>query len=281
MFQALRKRLHLSPATAIATLALVFAMTGGAYAAKKYLITSTKQISPSVLKALTGKAGPAGAKGANGANGSNGANGAQGPQGPAGSNGSNGQNGANGESVTAKAAGGECSQGGTAFTVGGKTEHVCNGKNGTIGFTETLPAGKTETGIWSFGPVSIEGGAYNVPVASFAIPLKEPLVRDEKCENEENGAGEEGPCPERFINTAGKEVNLNGEEVESANCKGTVAKPTAQPGNLCIYTGSLLHARSSSLGLQNSGVAGAFLEVNLNGVEPKGYGTWAVTAPES
>ncbi|HEY5343386.1 MAG TPA: hypothetical protein VIJ66_06970, partial [Solirubrobacteraceae bacterium] len=75
MFSALRKRMHLSPATAIATLALVFAMTGGAYAAKHYLINSTKQISPKVLRALKGK---------NGKNGLNGANGAAGAQGPAG-----------------------------------------------------------------------------------------------------------------------------------------------------------------------------------------------------
>ena len=78
MFSAIRRRLRLSPATVIAGLALVFAMTGGAYAAKKYLITSTKQISPSVLKQLQGKAGAAGAPGAAGAQG------AQGPAGPAG-----------------------------------------------------------------------------------------------------------------------------------------------------------------------------------------------------
>ncbi len=75
MFSAIRRHMRVSPTTVIATLALVFAMTGGAYAAKKYLITSTKQISPSVLKALQGKAGPAGAAGA------------QGPAGPAGSGG--------------------------------------------------------------------------------------------------------------------------------------------------------------------------------------------------
>jgi hypothetical protein len=34
------------------SLALVFAMTGGAYAARKIIITSTKQISPKVLKKL-------------------------------------------------------------------------------------------------------------------------------------------------------------------------------------------------------------------------------------
>jgi hypothetical protein len=56
--RARRKRLTYS--NLIATVALVFAMTGGAMAASHYLITSTKQIKPSVLKKLKGKAGPQG-----------------------------------------------------------------------------------------------------------------------------------------------------------------------------------------------------------------------------
>lgn len=37
-------RKHVSYANVAATVALVFAMTGGAYAAKRYVITSMKQI---------------------------------------------------------------------------------------------------------------------------------------------------------------------------------------------------------------------------------------------
>ncbi len=77
-------RRHLSYANVVATMALVFAMSGGALAASHYLITSTKQIKPSVLKALKGKAGhagpigPAGPTGATGQPGSPGSNGAPG-----------------------------------------------------------------------------------------------------------------------------------------------------------------------------------------------------------
>lgn len=67
-----------SPGTAIALLALFFAMGGTAIAAHHYLITSTKQIKPSVLKSLKGRAGPKGATGATGAIGATGATGAKG-----------------------------------------------------------------------------------------------------------------------------------------------------------------------------------------------------------
>jgi hypothetical protein len=50
---------HLSYANVVSTLALLFAMTGGALAASHYVITSTKQIKPTVLKKLTPKAAPA------------------------------------------------------------------------------------------------------------------------------------------------------------------------------------------------------------------------------
>ena len=81
-------RRHLNYANVTATLALVFAMGGGALAANHYLINSTKQINPKVLKKLKGNAGKTGAKGASGAAGATGPGGATGPQGnggPAGS----------------------------------------------------------------------------------------------------------------------------------------------------------------------------------------------------
>ena len=75
-------RRHLSFANVAATLALVLAMSGGAYAAKRYMITSTKQIKPSVLASLHGKQGPRGFTGATGAAGPKGDRGPQGAPGP-------------------------------------------------------------------------------------------------------------------------------------------------------------------------------------------------------
>jgi hypothetical protein len=78
----MRKRLTYANLTA--TLALVFAMSGGAFAANHYLIESTKQISPKVTRTLRGHSGKKGAAGVRGAQGATGATGAQGPQGPQG-----------------------------------------------------------------------------------------------------------------------------------------------------------------------------------------------------
>jgi hypothetical protein len=77
-------------ANVAATLALVFAMSGGALAANHYLIHSTKQISPKVLKKLrgrTGKTGKTGATGKPGAPAKEGAPGKEGPQGKEGAEG--------------------------------------------------------------------------------------------------------------------------------------------------------------------------------------------------
>src|SRR5450759_1393577 len=104
MFSRIRRRITF--ANVAMTLALVFVMSGGAYAAGKYLINSTKQINPKVLKALKGKTGAAGKEGlagkegAAGKEGPKGANGTNGTEGP---KGANGTNGSNGESVTASA----------------------------------------------------------------------------------------------------------------------------------------------------------------------------------
>ncbi len=81
----MRKRI--TYANVAATLALVFAMSGGALAAKHYLITSTKQISPKVLKKLKGNTGKAGVAGSPGAAGKEGPQGKEGASGKAGERG--------------------------------------------------------------------------------------------------------------------------------------------------------------------------------------------------
>lgn len=79
---------RLSYANVTATLALFLAMAGGAYAAKRYLINSTRQISPKVLKQLRGARGPRGETGPLGP---------IGPQGETGLTGHGGQRGEKGE----------------------------------------------------------------------------------------------------------------------------------------------------------------------------------------
>ncbi len=74
-----------SPASAVALLALFLALGGSALAARHYLITSTRQIKPSVLKELHGARGASGPQGPAGASGPQGAQGAQGARGEAGS----------------------------------------------------------------------------------------------------------------------------------------------------------------------------------------------------
>ncbi|HEX5853188.1 MAG TPA: hypothetical protein VFY36_08850 [Solirubrobacteraceae bacterium] len=81
----MRKRITYANVTA--TLALVFAMSGGALAANHYLINSTKQISPKVLKKLKGKTGKTGAAGVPGAAGKEGAPGKEGAAGKTGERG--------------------------------------------------------------------------------------------------------------------------------------------------------------------------------------------------
>jgi hypothetical protein len=258
MFSTLRNRLHVSPATVIAAFALVFAMTGGAYAAKKYLITSTKQISPGVLKQLQGKAGPAGAPGSAGAQGS------AGPAGPAGPGGAKGETGPAGGAGKDGAPGKDGATGKSGAT--GAT-----GAAGTTGFTETLPAGKTETGTWWFEG---NGGEVQAAPISFPIPLS--------------------PADAALIT---KENIQGGEESDTEfkeECPGTVREPKAEPGALCIYVGALEEFASlpsritdpSDVSKQiheGSGIGptGGLLEFEGGHASDHAYGSFAVTAPKA
>lgn len=157
-----RLRKQLGPAgLVVAIAALVLAMVGGAYAAKKYVITSTKQIKPSVLKQLKGATGPTGAQGpqgpagpagAPGAKGADGANGAPGPTGPTGAKGATGATGPAGSG----------SDGATGPT-GPTGLNGLNGSDGATGPTgATGPEGDGTTGATGAtgpeGPTGPSGG---------------------------------------------------------------------------------------------------------------------------
>ncbi len=291
MFGKMRSRL--TPSTVIATLALVFAITGGAYAARRYLITSTRQFSPKVLEQLQARAGttgPTGPIGPAGPAGTRGETGPAGEKGAAGSPGANGRDGTNGESITNKefvGEAGECTEGGTELKAGtGAPTYLCNGEEGTNGtngkngatgpqgptgpegnIKETLASGETETGVWAAATGKagkILGAAKGALAAiSFTIPLGEELL------------------------VANNQVHIIGEgkEGEGKGCPAgsKAAKPEAEAGNLCIFVSSQegvagITPTSLESGGVGAGRTGSVVYLATTGSELHASGTWAVMA---
>jgi collagen type VII alpha len=194
-------RRRLSYANIAATLALFLAVGGGtALAARHYLIVSTSQIKPAVLRSLHGNRGYRGYRGYAGAVGLTGA----------------------------------------------------TGLPGASGFTSTLPTGKTELGTWAGNVGSSASSPYYVPVG-FDIPLAAKPVTS-------------------FVAVGG---------ASTAACPGSVAKPQAASGNVCIYEAHLSGVSIGALdpnasgGSTGSDVYGTL--ISLTGSSGFGYGTWAVT----
>ncbi len=274
MLKIIRKRA--TYANVAMTLALVFAMTGGAYAAKKYLITNTKQISPKVLKQLKGAKGPAGPAGPEGKAGAPGSPGKDGTNGTNGTAGKNGEPGSNGKSVTVSATASKCAEGGVTVEQegSGAAHEVCNGAKGVLHPEEKLAPGATETGAWSFGPLAGgESGEQGYAAIGFTIPLAAALEESQ--------------------------VHYVEEGASVAACPGTPEDPAAEPGNLCVYEVEQEGIEKGKTQIFKAGEKRIGFEPTLHlnlGASPSGarlafnvlatdrgttYGTWAVTAPVS
>ena len=169
--------------------------------------------------------------------------------------------------------------------------NVCNGKKGDPAeFPATLPSGKTETGAWSL-TVSTTTVITPFATTTFNIPLEEDGLEGSgwafnQAQTEEEKYGKKGGVA--CVVEVGEPLCID------TGCEGTVAEPSAPPGELCIYTGyestekaasNEYEARSfeGEFGAYSSNgaiIAGPFLEGS--GAEPgkvEAYGSWAVTAP--
>ncbi|HEY1689198.1 MAG TPA: hypothetical protein VGF95_10090 [Solirubrobacteraceae bacterium] len=284
-------RRHLNPATLIALAALVFAMSGGAYAlgsgsgpgkskmvasaakAKKKSVTTTRGArGPAGPKGQAGATGPAGPQGPQGVKGDTGASGSQGLPGEKGLQGEPGDNGASVVVVSEEPA--SCpTEEGVAYEVEGTGVEnvVCSGeegKEGALGTAgTTLPHGATETGSWS-ASFNLSGELRYLPL-SFPIPL-----------------ASEGAFSHAIVVNVGAKAPA---ECENASHAGTAGpeNPEATSGYLCIYVG--LEEPESGKKLEGTvlkpggqaaagfSTAGALLNLSNGMAESPAWGTFAVT----
>jgi len=303
-------------ANVTATLALVFAMSGGAYAANHYIIDSLKQINPKVAKTLKGKrgprgpvgatgpAGPTGLQGLAGTAGKDGLPGKEGKEGVPGKDGKDGAPGKDGESVTSTSLSQgdtHCAEGGSGFTVGGKETYACNGPEGKEGQAgkdgqpwtpnNVLPSGASEKGTWVAEgrpvPLTLFGNELEMVEGSFSfpIPLSETLG-EEATHIIALGHGE-GETEEEL-----PEEEVNGQKIKV--CKGNVSNPQAVAGNtsqLCIFVRESENALLTRVASPESGTIGSsagtagktggvilLLTFKEGAQYMVGSGTWAVAA---
>lgn len=169
-----------TPAMIIALIVLFVGMGSGAVAANHYLITSTKQIKPSVLKQLKGARGPAGQSvtgltGPQGPKGDTGAAGAQGPKGDTGAVGATGPAGPGGGAT------GPTGPQGVAGAAGAKGATGATGPQGLKGDTGAAGAAGATGATGSQGPSdgwysTSTGTSGGIASTSFILPAGHYIV---------------------------------------------------------------------------------------------------------
>jgi hypothetical protein len=282
MFHKVREKLG-SAGLAVAIVALVVALSGGAYAAtatnsaKKPAKGLTKAQVIALIKANPGPAGSPGPVGPVGGPGAQGDRGLKGDTGDAGDTGTS-------INLTPIAIGaGKCTgRGGATLKESaspGAEKDICNGEKGLQGdkgdpgdpwsVGGVLPAGATETGAWAFTAAD-DDAEIAVPI-SFAIPLAGEPTEEELAEDDVHYQGEAGfatACP-----------------------AGSVGEPKAPSGKLCVFYNSFggapVNATFTRIGKLNlleepgASSAGAVVQFAFSGTAgelARGSGSWAVTA---
>lgn len=138
------------------------------------------------------------------------------------------------------------------------------------GFPETLPPAQTETGAWGFATHSegvwLEHFSFPIPLAQQLTPADVHLII-----YADNG-DPNNPIP-------GMELNESGEEVTQTDCLGSHEKPSALPGNFCMYLSATSKKQFEESGVKFSGIG----DTN-NGSPSSAFGliaTFFVSSPEA
>lgn len=269
MFKRFKERLDASgPGLIVAVIAMVLALTGGAFAAAGKLTGPQKKEVKKIAKQYAGKPGAPGATGPAGKDGTNGTNG---------KDGTNGTNGEDGKSVVVASVpkGTPCKEGGVTVEVEGSgvKKSICNGEEGEKGeegspWTAggTLPPGATETGTWAYTATTADTKGVHVPL-SFAIPLSGRLEEENVHYNPSEG---DASC-------------------EDSEGPGSAGQPKAAPGQLCVYvnagdfpeevTFTGICFVTAAICEKGANRAGAILAFSTPTGASSGSGTFAVTAP--
>lgn len=226
------------PGLTVAVIAMLLALTGGAFAASGALTAKQKKEVKAIAKQFAGKPGATGPAGAAGAPGAKGDQGEKGPQGDPGAKGEKGADGAGVEVTPILEGEAECEERGGALVQkegAPSGAEVCNGEKGEKGdegkegspwtLGSALPPGAIETGSWAFNAAE----STNPALVSISFPVQFPFNLK---------------AAHVHFSTEANFADFDEAGEKTVGCKGSFKNPsgtaseTASPnpaGELCVY----------------------------------------------